>query len=456
MPRYELTIKADYLPTWGVWQGVRELIQNARDGAIQDEAPFSVAYKKRRRFGREVGAIVIKNEGTTIPRQALLVGHTTKAERSDLIGQFGEGFKFGLLALIRAGVEVKIRNGAEVWNPLLVQSATYHTEVLAFDVSTGLQFANRIQIEVVGITDEQWEEIKSKLLFIGKMPKHVECSNGEVLLDPAYKGKMFVKGMFVSDTEMMYGYNFKDADIDRDRRMISNRQEKTAELLAQAINQGRLVKEVYNMMHERADEADYISGWRLNDRGREALAAAFRNQYPNTIPTSSDDEVTELGHLGKRGVKVSYALQNILTHRLGSAQEIIKALRFGTSHHYDLQDLTEQEQTNLQQAVHRVRNAARQLGLQEPKTPTIVDFKDAGLCGTFDPSDQSIKLARGVLCGEAQTLRTYIHEAAHACGSDGEKPHENTIGNLTEKVLGELLRRAKELEEVLCQHNNDN
>jgi len=42
--KIELSIKVDYLPEWGAWQGIRELFQNARDAREEFGATLEVAH----------------------------------------------------------------------------------------------------------------------------------------------------------------------------------------------------------------------------------------------------------------------------------------------------------------------------------------------------------------------------------------------------------------------------
>ena len=90
MSKIELSIKAAYLPGWSLYEGIRELLQNARDAEVQDDAKMSVKHVYRIRDKRPIGALVISNDGTTIPKESFLIGHTTKLGRNDLAGQYGE------------------------------------------------------------------------------------------------------------------------------------------------------------------------------------------------------------------------------------------------------------------------------------------------------------------------------------------------------------------------------
>lgn len=129
MSKLELSINVKYLPTWSSWEGIREFISNGKDAEIEFNAPLTVDWKN--------GVLRIENEGVTLAREALLFGTSSKMERKDTIGRFGEGIALGALALVRAGRTVKIRSGAEVWTPTIARSERLNADVLVVDVKDG-------------------------------------------------------------------------------------------------------------------------------------------------------------------------------------------------------------------------------------------------------------------------------------------------------------------------------
>jgi hypothetical protein len=440
--RYELSIKATYLPGWGIYHGCRELIQNAKDAEVQFDAPMTVKFAKRRRNGDETGGILITNEGCTLPIQALLIGHTTKGEDNRLIGKFGEGLKFGVLALLRLGVEVKIRNGSETWVPSIAWSNNYNADVLCFDVSTGNKDVDRVQVEVVGVTEAQWEDVKSKLLFLGKLPQHVECNDGEVITDPRYKGKIFVKGMYVGQRDAAFGFNFRDADIDRDRRMISDAEYKISDLYAQAVNRGHLTDAVFEMLEDGSSDLPSLR-WSLTAEAKQSLVDKWVEAHPGATPVHTDEEKQEIEHLGGQGLKVPYTLRQILESKLGTASTEITKRRKSAKKEYSLEELAPTEVENLKMAIGFVARAQHKLGevdVVSTKNVTVVDFQDDTLLGTYSTAEGSIRIARKELVTRAKVLVTLIHEAAHKHGWDGNKSHEQAIGEITEHILQELLQ----------------
>lgn len=136
--KIELSIKTDYLPKWGVFEGIRELIQNGRDAEIEFNAPLTVRHHDN--------TLVIETTGKTLPHEALLFGFTTKTDKGELIGKFGEGLKLGVLALVRAGYETKIRSGSEIWTPRIERSERFDADVLVFHIEKGRKEKDRIQV----------------------------------------------------------------------------------------------------------------------------------------------------------------------------------------------------------------------------------------------------------------------------------------------------------------------
>jgi hypothetical protein len=439
--RYELTIKASYLGSWGYFEGIREIVQNARDSEVQFGATMKIEFKERVRDGKKTGALIVTNDGVTIPKEALLIGHTTKEGNADCIGKFGEGFKIGVVALLRLGVEIKIRNGSEVWVPKIGRSEKFNAEILYFDVTEGNKQEDRVQFEIVGISKEVWDDAKEKFLFIGKYPKSIKYSDGSVILDESKKGSIYVKGMFVAKTNFAFGYDFIDADIDRDRRMVNNLTEKTSSLLGKCVNGSLLTKEVFDLLQEGSEEVSYLSGWKLNNDGKKAIAHQFSLANPGYIPVSEPAQITELEMFGKKGIKVGWNMRTILEEQFGTAGDVLENLRKSEKVRYSLEELTVEELSvykHITKLTSQALLSVGESGLLESKV-LVVDFKSDNLLGTYNPGTEEIRLARWILSNKGKALYTLIHEAAHVHGYDGAAGHERAIGKLTEFVFNKTI-----------------
>jgi len=441
--RYELSIKANYLPGWGLWEGVRELIQNARDAELQFNAPMNVSFAKRIRNKQETGALVIINRDTILPKESLLIGHTTKDGHDELIGKFGEGLKYGILALLRLGVEIKIRNGTEVWLPRIDRSEKYNADVLVFDVTSGHKDERRVQFEVVGLDSSDWDDIKNKLLFLdNEYPNNISVEGGKIITDPAYCGKLFVKGMFVAfDSSLSFGYDFDHADIDRDRRMINSLHDSTSHLLSKAVNKGCLSDKVYEILKTGSGEASYVSSYNLNQTGRKAIADAFLLENPGAVAVENSSQVAELEVYNIKGVVTSWNLRGIIEGEIGSSNAKLNDLRKSSVKEYSFNELSGSEKDNLRLAVNMVSRAMKVVGDLDLNIDrvNIVDFSKNDMLGTYNIETGNIRIAKKILSDKGNLLYILIHEAAHSHGYDGSISHERAIGQLTSAVFNNIL-----------------
>jgi hypothetical protein len=434
--KMELTIKADYLPTWGVWQGLRELVQNARDAEHELGAPMTVDWHNN--------VLRIENDGATLPHEALLLGHTTKVGRDDLIGKFGEGLKLGILALVRAGFPVKIRSGSEVWVPTIQKSEKFNAEVLTFDVTGGRKAENRVRIEVSGINKETWDGAKWKFRFLNKDAENdvVATTEGSLLLNDKVRGSVFMKGIYVStDPKLEYGYDVAHGELDRDRKMmetwafafrakniLGEAMAKRPDLLSGFI--GALERQSADVL---GIETTYNTG--IPMPVKEAVAADFKSKHgPDAVPVRTLGESKDLDHLGKKGVVVSEALAAVLTGTMPSSETVKAALREETVKRYGWSDLTTDEKRRLEEAVSLINGS----GVAKTSLDNIdvADFRSAELLGLF--KDGRIILSRGQLADDAKSLSTLVHEVAHTAGDDGAKDHVATIEAIWSGIVSSL------------------
>lgn len=433
MPVVELSIKEDYVPWWGTWEGVREIVQNAIDAEKMYGAQMEIGYRE--------GTLQVKNTGCTLTREALLLGQTDKTDDNDSIGQFGEGLKLGVLALVRKGRQVKIHTGGEVWIPRIERSKSFQANVLTFSCISRPKNVREVRIEIE-VTPEEWAIYSKnflKILPCNKQMRHEVADYGELLLDPAMSGKTFVKGIFVRhDPKQHYGYNFAQCKVDRDRQMVDYYDANSARrrILIDAVcaNPTLLLEQFYQMLSSKSEEVAGFSQYNADmipESLRKLLAARFRKVYGKAIPVASQAEATDLEHLGERGAVVeSPALRAILAIECGDANSVMKRLQNEITNEYDAEALTDAERSNLNRAIKLVSAAIKQPIDQQVK---IVDFRSKTLLGQHFP--QKFLLARKILNNRSCTLETLIHEVAHEQGHDGEFKHVNQIETIWAAVV---------------------
>lgn len=438
MPKIQLTIETSYLPNWGTREGVRELVQNARDAETEHYAPMTVTYEK--------GLLRLHNEGTTLSNAALLLGHTSKANRSDTIGKFGEGLKLGILALVRAGHVVTIRTGSEVWTPTLEFSQTFGAQVLTFDIAGGRKYKNRVSVEIGGISAEDWAEYHQMFLFLNKVPEEnqIKTYSGTLLLGKEMKGKVFVKGIFVQhDPQLQYGYDLTNAELDRDRKMIEsyNLKYKTQNIQFAALSVNSSLFDQFNTAllnpPPELQNLEYTAH-QVPEEARQFVHARFLLTHgENAVPVANLAEAEQIEHLGVRGVITTDSHRAVLQKTMGTIHTIRERLEKESTREYTLSDLSDAERVNLEDAFQLV-NGVASLDLANLH---IVDFRSPGMEGQY--VDGTVSLARKLLADPDLTLSVLIHEVAHDVGGDGSKSHIQKIEDLWTKIVRNLRRTSR-------------
>lgn len=233
MPKIELTISPDYVPTWTIADAVRELFQNALD-----QEKLNPASKAGWSYCGDTNTLMISNMHATLSIKSLLLGQTTKADSTETIGHFGEGYKIAVLVLLRNNKTVTIYNygAGTIWTPSLVKSRKFNgAAILTFNIKRMPvdMYASRVEagqdadkdliIEVQGISKEEYQEqiVPTNLHLRSDWNILHSTQYGSIIDLP---GKIFVGGLYVRDyAPLEYGYNFapEHLNLGRDRNMTN-------------------------------------------------------------------------------------------------------------------------------------------------------------------------------------------------------------------------------------------
>jgi len=448
--KLELTIKTTYLPKWGIFEALREFLQNARDAEIEHGAMMKVWHRK------DSGVLCIENDGCTVPHEALLFGHTTKIGRSDLAGKFGEGMKLGMLVLTRENIGVKIRSGSEVWTPRIERSEKFDADVLTVHVEKGRQHKNRVQVEITGVGADTYETLKDLFLFLGKVgdDERIRTQSGSLLLGERFKSKLFVKGIFVQNVpDLSFGYDLPDVEIDRDRKMVDSwdRGHRFAQIWREATaSRADLIGPYMKLLETEAADVAGVSEWNageLSAKVKEHVVSEWQKIHgEDAIPVQSLAESQDVEHLGKKGVVVNKPMRHVLEQTLGSVEANKAKLSKETEKLYGWHELSDGEKANLERALFMVAGV-EPVALAEVD---IADFRDPKLRGLFIPSEDvggapRIQLKKGILADGDLTLRVLVHEVAHkAGGGDGEKDHVSNIERIWCGIVAKLTKGDRE------------
>lgn len=442
--KLELTIKVTYLPEWGKWEGVRELIQNARDEEVRTGIPMVVRHTGK--------TLRLFNEKSALRHRDLLFGQTDKADRSDFAGKFGEGLKLGTLALIRGGFDVKIRTGTEIWTPAIEHSQQFGEQVLVFNIRRSSKDIGGTQVDVGGLTAMDWTRMREKFLFLASLGSDEAIDvpgQGKIITAARFKGKLFVKGIFVQDGEdYLYGYDFESADVDRDRKLIDpwDLKWKTAAMWRQIVSgaSGRqFVGDFYNALVEDSPDVKSLQEYgakQLPEEIVDELKSRFEAVHGDlAVPVTSLAESRDLGYLGFNGVIVGEALMNALLARSGGIKGLKEKSANNVLARYSWQELSEAERDVFDRAVAAFSLSGYEMDLDKLE---VVRFKDERQMGKY--SDGRIFLSRSRLTDVSEALGTLIHEHAHAYGPDGSQQHTSAIERMWVSVHGATIKENAE------------
>lgn len=437
MAKIWTTLAASYLNgRWGAWEFVREMIQNGRDAEVEHGAKLTVEWKN--------GTLRIENAGCTLPIKALLQGYTTKTGKAELIGKFGEGFSLGLVAGLREGFDIKIRNGSEVWVPTAERSEQFGEDVLVMNVSTGREYQNRVRVEIGGFTKEAWDVMKDMFLFLprGDVSK-VETHAGTLLLGAEHKGQVFVKGIFVqSAPDALYGYDFTEVELDRDRKMIEsyNLRYQAKEVLLAAIGKQH---SLFDMFYRALSSTG--SAMEVRDVGRydiipkdakEYVAARFYEDHGSSaMPVKNLAESKDVEHYGKKGVVVPVPLANVLAAKIGDFDSVKAALAKEVVKTYSWSELSVDDR----EVLDEVLSLVDQVEKLSASDVSVVDFRSSDLLGQFS-SDGRVLIAKKCIGNFEDCLATVVHEVAHREGGDGDHSHIARVEQIWKGVVARLRR----------------
>ena len=314
----DLAINKQYLAgKWTYREATREIVQNCIDqGAYNIEAD------------RDAGTIEFDTIDGTIGLDKMALGSTTKAGSPELIGQYGEGLKIGMVALLRDGIGIEIHNGEQLWTPIIAQSAVFGCDTLQLEIeddATAQRFPGGVRIVLSGIDEEKFlgmagTSIEMTRALLGSEPQETsETDYGTIIRDEDYKGMIFVGGLYVqTDDNLDYGFDFKPSkvELDRDRSVINYYSlmalvakalidEGDPDAIYQSYRDNKLSDDIASNIGDASDSAKegffekYLASKRKDGSGPEADLT-----LENTLLVDRDVNEYLKSHLGAMGYNV--------------------------------------------------------------------------------------------------------------------------------------------------------
>jgi len=441
MAKIELSLHKNYVPTWSIWEGIREIMQNAMDENDKGHK-ISVVHSAKKEI------LTIGNEDSELTIPNLLIGYTTKAGDKEARGEKGEGLDLGLLALTRAGVTVEVRTPTETWVPVIEFSQKWGEEILYIKTRAVQKRREGTYISIKGITLEMWAQIENRFLDFQSYKEEDRISvsyYGDLLLEHKYKSKIYVKGIYVqTDKDLKFGYNLNTVGLDRDRRMVASHDLdwSLSKIISGAVSQRpeKMKAIVWEMINNEVRDVMGFSKYNSDESIKKAMAEMFTKEHgEDAVPVDSIGQSEEMVSVGKRGVVAPRVLRDIVDGEVDSVEKVREKLALSTTKTHSWDDLTEVEAGVLTKAAKTIDFALnlfrgnKNLCFAMESTELyscpddrvldmiqIVDFRKDTIRGMCDTKSGEIQIARVCLGNYHITLRTLIHELAHRFSKSGD------------------------------------
>lgn len=399
--KIQLSISERYCPDWGVWEGVREVVQNWMDAFADGD---EIIHDGRERLTLANAAGELK------PEHVSLLGETTKGP-SDR-GRYGEGLKVGALALLRKGVKVRIVSGGMSWRASL-EAGPHGKRVLTFRSRAQSVASPGTVVVLEGLDAARWREFRGRFLFDRR---------GPVLEDRP--GDVFVRDIWVqANSGMTWGYNLKGADVGRDRQVVRSfdLQWAAGKAIVSHLRTGKLSPEkVLHLLESGAPDVQYLYHF-VTSADQAALARAWRDSRgEDVVPVSTEAEQRRAEHQGLRSTIADAALAQTVPelHAPLAASDVVSRVR----------DLDIQEKKNLDAALTLVGPVHEEV--------EVVTFASETQLGEREGA--TIRIARKALVDPYSALKVLVEEVAHRDGDDGSHAHKLAVHDLYISIIKRL------------------
>jgi len=267
-------------------------------------------------FDEKKGVLEFSNFKASLTRSALNLGGTSKRNKSAQAGTHGEGFKVAALVMARQGYQVRYESSSFYWTFVLggKDGKQLYCNLSPIAESRLIRLKKQstdktAQSRWRGLTANCWEDVSvqvgrvhgpkwGKKLEVDQVMNFLKVSidlhppsniihipgSGNLILDPAFKGKIFLKGLLISESHssLKFGYDFSDGRVNRDRERISNSKEEATtfgNIWREAIKQDPSILSRYVQMFEEESMKSWSDIRHAQEYVKEATAKAIWQYY---------------------------------------------------------------------------------------------------------------------------------------------------------------------------------
>lgn len=418
MKTLEMSITPDYVPHWDISAALREFLQNALDSQREGN---SLEISTSENF------VHLTNYGATLPLKTLLLGSSTKADETESIGQFGEGYKLGCLVLVREEINISISSSEGTLYPEIIHSENYKTKILSFLLDEEKKFPAGVQISFGEPITESW--LRSLVLLDDPYtPRILKDRPGQVYLNGL---QINLEKPTKTEDHWHWGYNLPPTlKLDRDRMMVHSSSLLTHVL--EVIFESATIKDIYNAIKKPIPEIKDSEVYHIpRDKDRQILDM-FKDQngensYALWAMFASDKDET-VKYAGLNPIKVdSKPLINIL-RRSQDSWDSIESKAKEKLHAFEKANLSLEEEKIFKKA----KTVLKQTNFSHINITPVI-FTQTDLRGLISKGEIYISVKCFATVGEL--ISTIVHEAIH----EEKKSHDKHFWQEFENKIGEVL-----------------
>lgn len=291
---YKTNMTKGVCPDWTRLDVAREYLANALD----NDNPHEVAY--------EDNTLYITSKDTKLHPRLFALGASTNRNNPNANGTHGDGSKVSLVVGLREGLDIKFYNSGVEWTPMFEYSDGFQEEILVIE-ETDMQSHGAMNDFVVcinGYTEEEIATITERCLYIqdpSTFGKVLECEMGRVFFDK--RGKLFVGGIWVTNTDLQYSYDFhpKYLHLNRDRKTVENWDLKTN--VAKMLQLVETPQFIAKLVESDTADVGYLPYVPVTDSVKEECFKLYEAKYKGKLLVESQSELN---------MKVSEGYSNVI------------------------------------------------------------------------------------------------------------------------------------------------
>lgn len=452
----ELTMSLDYVAQWTTKHGIREVVQNAMD------AEKILGHEMKIIYDSDLLRLHVVTSGVCLEKKTLLLGVSEKGGEG-AIGQYGEGYKVGVLAMIRDGKRVEIRTGDQMWKPRLERSESFGVPTLQFEIESGHERYEGIDVRIHGIVPNEWKEYcqmfertsnwtdsaETRLLpYWASDKRTTKC---RVLYDSEQKGRLYVGGIYVmTNPELLYGYDLppEDFKLDRDRDNVRSYELNQTmavfwqSVFVDAFEAGDVHKQK-SLIDKFASVEKEFSQIKVTVRAKfvDCLVELLKSQHgTDMFPVSDYKSMQMAREAGIVATMIKEPIYSFVSSRFPSLVELAKEKKQEVVRSWSSDSLELDDKASLMWAWRLVRRAAKKRYpkiLMDVPIPQVAEFHSDDIEGVN--AGGLIFVSRSVIKDKGRLVVTLVHEYVHQMVERHGEAMLAACEQLYEEIITELM-----------------